>query len=69
MRDAERGRATGGGTGRFLLSREPGAGLDPRTPGSRPEQEETLNRWAPQVTLTLNFLKEKNHFPSFHIFN
>ena len=52
---SERGNTSrGGGRGRSrLIAEEPDVGLDPRTPGSRPEERQTLNRYATQEPLQI----------------
>ena len=42
---------------------EPDAGLDPRTPGSRPALKAALNRWATRAARKHALKKKKNHFP------
>ena len=57
---SERGNTSrGSGRGRSrLIAEEPDVGLEPITPGSRPERRQTLNRCATQTPLS-TFL---NHF-------
>jgi len=47
-----------------MLSREPNAGLDPRTPGSRPELKAEAHLTEPPRCLSLQILTSRKHVKS-----
>ena len=55
MKDTERERQRHRQREKQALCKEPGVGLDPRSPGSHPRLKAALNRWATGATQENSF--------------